>query len=85
MDTKRTVERNSAIFILSHGRANKIFTLNTLNKCHYTGKVYILIDDQDPQADEYKRLYVPHGSSQKNSGLHILSNLTTIIRLLVTG
>lgn len=57
MDTKKTVERKSAIFILSHGRANKILTLNTLNKCHYTGKVYILIDDQDPQADEYKRLY----------------------------
>lgn len=57
MDTKKTAERKSAIFILSHGRANKILTLNTLNKCHYTGKVYILIDDQDPQADEYKRLY----------------------------
>lgn len=57
MDTKRTAERKSAVFILSHGRADKILTLNTLNKCHYTGKVYILIDDQDPQADEYKRLY----------------------------
>lgn len=46
-----------AIFILTHGRANNIITLNTLKKCGYTGKTYIVIDNEDKQEDEYKRLY----------------------------
>ena len=56
MDTKRTVERNSAVIILSHGRADNMITIKTLSKVHYTGKLYILIDDQDPQGDEYKNV-----------------------------
>lgn len=46
-----------AVFILSHGRANNIITIDTLKKCGYTGKIYIIIDDEDKQQDEYKRLY----------------------------
>lgn len=46
-----------AVFILSHGRANKILTLETLKKCGYTGKTYIVIDDEDDSEDEYRRLY----------------------------
>lgn len=57
MDTKRTVERNSAVIILSHGRADNMITIKTLSKVYYTGKLYILIDDQDPQGDEYKKRY----------------------------
>lgn len=42
-----------AVFILSHGRADRIKTLDTLRKGNYTGKWYIIIDNEDPTADEY--------------------------------
>lgn len=45
---------NFAVFILSHGRANKVITYNTLRKHGYTGKIYIVIDDEDKMANEYK-------------------------------
>lgn len=50
------IKYNFAIFILSHGRANNIITLNTLKKCNYTGKIYIIIDDEDEQINEYKKI-----------------------------
>lgn len=46
-----------AIFILSHGRADKVKTLKTLKTCGYTGKWYIIIDNEDKSADEYYKLY----------------------------
>lgn len=48
-----------AVFILSNRRAEKIRTINTLKKHGYTGKVYIIIDNEDPTGDEYREL---HGS-----------------------
>lgn len=42
-----------AIFILSHGRANTMLTVDTLSKCGYTGKYYIIIDNEDDTALEY--------------------------------
>lgn len=42
-----------AVFILSHGRPNQIYTLKTLKKANYTGKIYIVIDDEDDMADQY--------------------------------
>lgn len=49
-----------AIFILSHGRAKKMYTLNALKKTNYTGKWYIVIDDEDETADEYHKLFGDH-------------------------
>lgn len=47
-----------AVLILSHGRANNVKTLDTLrNRCGYTGKWYIIIDNEDKQADDYYRIY----------------------------
>src|SRR5574344_1754447 len=47
-----------AIFILSHGRADKVLTISTLReKCGYVGKIYIIIDNEDEQADRYRELY----------------------------
>ena len=42
-----------ACLILSHGRADKVVTVSTLKKCGYTGKWYILIDDEDDQEQKY--------------------------------
>lgn len=47
---------NFAVFILSHGRADRVYTIQTLKKCNYTGKIYLIIDDEDEQIDEYKKL-----------------------------
>lgn len=41
------------IFILSHGRANNVVTYNTLKKCGYTGKIIIVIDNEDKTSEEY--------------------------------
>jgi hypothetical protein len=41
------------IFILTHGRANNVYTLKTLRKHGYTGKIVLVIDNEDKQADEY--------------------------------
>lgn len=46
-----------AVFILTHRRANNVITYRTLRKHGYTGRIVLLVDDQDPQQDEYKRLY----------------------------
>jgi len=44
-------------FILTHGRPDRVVTYDTLRKCGYTGKVYIVIDDEDKTADQYRERY----------------------------
>lgn len=46
-----------AVFILTHGRPDNIITLNTLKNCGYTGKIYLIIDDEDKRANEYFEKY----------------------------
>lgn len=46
-----------ATFILSHGRSDNVITYNTLRRQNYTGKIYIIIDDEDETIKEYKKLY----------------------------
>jgi hypothetical protein len=45
--------KDFAAFILSHGRPDKVDTYNSLMKSNYTGKVYIVIDDEDKTAQKY--------------------------------
>lgn len=45
------------VFILSHGRPDKIDTYQSLMKSGYTGKVYIVIDNEDKTAARYYDLY----------------------------
>lgn len=51
------VRDSFATFILSHGRVDNFVTLNTLKKAGYTGKWYILLDDEDEQIDRYKEKF----------------------------
>lgn len=45
-------------FILSHGRPDKIKTLHPLlDVGNYSGPWYIIIDNEDPTAETYYRLY----------------------------
>lgn len=51
------MENNFAIFICTHGRPDKQLTLNTLRKCGYTGKIYLVLDDTDETIQKYIDLY----------------------------
>lgn len=45
------------VFILSHGRPDKVITYRTLRRQGYTGPIYIVIDNEDKTADRYYELY----------------------------
>lgn len=45
------------VFILSHGRANKVDTFKTLRDQGYTGRIGIVIDDEDEQGDAYRKKF----------------------------
>lgn len=44
-------------FILTHGRPDKIHTIDALRKAGYTGKIILVIDNEDKTADRYYELY----------------------------
>lgn len=46
-----------AVFVLSHGRPDRVVTVDSLTRSGYTGRVYIVIDDEDPSGDEYRRRF----------------------------
>lgn len=45
--------------ILTHRRPDTVLTYNTLRRCGYTGKILLILDNEDPTLDEYKALYAP--------------------------
>ena len=42
-----------AVFILTHGRADNVVTMKTLKRGGYTGRWYMIIDDEDEQREKY--------------------------------
>lgn len=44
-------------FILTHGRPNNVKTLQTLKRCGFTGKYYLIVDDEDSKKDDYLSKY----------------------------
>lgn len=44
-----------AVFILSHGRANNVITVDSLNRAGYTGDWYIVLDNEDDQEEQYRK------------------------------
>lgn len=45
--------KDFAVFILTHGRADAMYTDKTLRRCGYTGEIYYIIDNEDETAQEY--------------------------------
>ena len=41
------------VFILTHGRPDSVITYRTLKNSGYTGKIYIILDNEDNTADKY--------------------------------
>ena len=48
---------NFVAFILSHGRPDNVRTYDTLKKHGYTGKIIILIDNEDKTSNQYIQKY----------------------------
>lgn len=45
------------VFILTHGRADRVYTYKTIRNEGYTGPIYLVVDNEDDQVDEYIRRY----------------------------
>jgi hypothetical protein len=48
---------NYAVFILTHGRPDKVMTYRTLRRSGYTGKIYLICDDEDKTLSKYQEKY----------------------------
>ena len=46
-----------AVFILTHGRPDNVVTYKTLRKQGYTGRIYVVIDDEDETEWQYREKY----------------------------
>lgn len=46
-----------AVFVLSHGRAEKSLTVDTLKKSGYTGNYYMIVDNEDSQIELYGKRF----------------------------
>lgn len=72
--------RKSAALILTHGRPDHVRTISTLTNGGYTGRIVLVVDDEDKRLDEYlsrygdqcyvfsKREVAKHVDSGDNSG-----------------
>ena len=51
------MNKSFCVFIISHGRPDKVITLRTLKKCGYTGPLFIVCDNEDKTVDQYRSNY----------------------------
>ena len=45
--------KDFVVFIITNGRPDKVKTFQTLNKCNYTGPLYLILDNEDKTVDAY--------------------------------
>lgn len=45
--------KDFCVFILTHGRADNVKTYTTLKRSGYTGKIYLVVDNEDKSIDKY--------------------------------
>ena len=48
---------NFAVFILTHGRPDRVSTYKTIKRQGYTGDIYLIVDDEDPTLSQYQDIY----------------------------
>lgn len=51
------MREDTAVFIITHKRAEKQLTLDVLKESGYSGEIYLVVDDKDEQLSEYKKRY----------------------------
>jgi len=49
-----TMRSDFAALILTHGRPDRVLTFNTLRRCGYTGRIIIVVDNEDKTYDQYR-------------------------------
>lgn len=58
MQKKTKVEQDKfAVFILTHGRPDRVYTETTLRHAGYTGEIYYIVDNEDKTVGDYKEKY----------------------------
>lgn len=50
-------KKEYVVFILSYGRAEKVYTYQTLIKQGYTGEIYLICSDDDKNLNDYKKQF----------------------------
>lgn len=45
--------KDFAVFILTHARAENVITLQSLKKANYTGRIYFIVDNEDKTINNY--------------------------------
>lgn len=50
-------EKSFAALILTHGRPDRVYTYDTLRRMGYTGRIVIVIDNEDKTEAEYRQRY----------------------------
>ena len=43
-----------AAFVLSHGRPDDVVTVASLKRSGYSGRLFVVVDDEDPTLDRYR-------------------------------
>jgi hypothetical protein len=51
------MDNDFCVFIISYARAARCLTYDLLKKKNYQGRVFVVIDDKDPQQDEYEQRF----------------------------
>jgi len=51
------MRKDFAAFILTHGRADRVYTVAALRSHGYTGEIYFVVDDEDKTAGQYVEKY----------------------------
>ena len=49
-----TLPDTFCVFVLTHGRPDNVVTVKTLEKCGYTGRLYLVVDDEDSTIERYR-------------------------------
>lgn len=55
--------------ILTHGRPDNVHTVKTLRKCGYTGDIIIVLDNEDPKIDRYRKTTKTYMYSTKRNSI----------------
>lgn len=55
--TNEEFKNNFVAFILTHGRADNVATIRSLRSSGYSGKIILVLDDEDEQRDAYFENY----------------------------
>lgn len=57
MNTPKRLPDDFAVLILTHGRPNNVRTYSTLRSSGYTGRIVLVVDDEDKTLAEYEANY----------------------------